>query len=292
MIKHVKRYLIAYTQDDGTDWDQHLTAAEIAFNNSRQTSTGITPFFLNYGRHPHLPLQTALRDIGSSPNPAAVATVQELHDHIEQAKAHLARAQETQKKFADRYRTAVQYNVGDRVFLRLSSSEQRSASLKNKYIGPLDVTAVPSPVNVQLALPPGIHPSTHNVFHVDRLKKYQASPDQFPTRSQNLRPEPDIIDGVAMYEVEDILGERTQTTIVRRRRRSEKQYLVKWKGYTTEEATWEPARAVKAPDVLKRYKDRQREQDDNQSEPTAPQDHNHQDDAKYDSDDDEQDSVD
>ena len=43
MIKHLKRYLIAYTQDDSADWDRHLTAAEIAFNNSRQTSTGFTP---------------------------------------------------------------------------------------------------------------------------------------------------------------------------------------------------------------------------------------------------------
>ena len=293
MVKHLKRYLIAYTQDDGTDWDQHLTAAEIAFNNSRQASTGFAPFFLNYGRHPHLPLQTALRDIGSSPNPAAVATVQELHDHVERARAHLIRAQEAQKQFADRHRTAVQYNVGDRVFLRLSSSEQRSASLKNKYIGPLDVIAVPSTVNVQLALPPGVHPNTHNIFHVDRLKKYQASPDQFPTRAQNLRPGPDVIDGVEMYEVEDILGERIRTTTVRRRRRSEKQYLVKWKGYTTEEATWEPARAVNAPDVLRRYKARQQEPDDSDQEPDAPHDdHHQQDEAEHNSDDDEQDSVD
>ena len=270
MIKHVKRYLVAYTQDDSADWDRHLTAAEIAFNNSRQTSTGFTPFFLNYGRHPHLPLQTAMRDIGSSPNPAAVATVQELYDHIERAKAHLSQAQEAQKKFADRHRRPVQYNVGDRVFLRLSSSEQRSASLSNRYIGPLDVIAVPSAVNVQLALPAGVHPSTHDVFHVDRLKKYQASPAQFPTRVQSLRPGPDVIDGVEMYEVEDILGERIQRRTVSGRRRTEKQYLVKWKGYTTAEASWEPARAVDAPDILRRYKDRQHDQDDDSQELNQP----------------------
>ena len=239
MIKHLKRYLIAYTQDDNTTWDQHLTAAEIAFNNSRQTSTGFTPFFLNYGSHPHLPLQTAMRDLGVSPNPAAATTIEELHDHLERAKVHLRKAQEAQKEFADRHRTPVSYAVGDRVFLRLSSSEQRSAALKNKYIGPLDVIAVPSAVNVQVALPAGIHPSTHDVFHVDRLKKYQASPDRFPARVQNLRPGPDVIDGVEMYEVEDILGERTKRRTVRGRRQTEKQYLVKWKGYDTTEATWE-----------------------------------------------------
>jgi hypothetical protein len=233
-----------------------------------------------------------MRDVGSSLNPAAVATVQELYDHIERAKAHLSQAQEAQKKFADRHRRPVQYNVGDRVFLRLSSSEQRSASLGNRYIGPLDVIAVPSAVNVQLALPAGVHPSTHDVFHVDRLKKYQASPDQFPTRVQSLRPGPDVIDGVEMYEVEDILGERIQRRTANGRRRTEKQYLVKWKGYTTAEASWEPARAVDAPDILRRYKDRQHDQDDDSQEPSSPEGQSQQDEAKYDSEDDEQDSVD
>jgi Chromo (CHRromatin Organisation MOdifier) domain len=152
------------------------------------------------------------------------------------------------------------------VFLRLSSSEQRSASLKNKYIGPLDVIAVPSAVNVQLALPAGVHPSTHNVFHVDRLKKYQASPNRFPARVQNLRPGPDVIDGVEMYEVEDIIGERTKRRTVRARRRTEKQYLVKWKGYGTAEASWEPARAVDAPQILERYRLRQQDRDDNKED--------------------------
>jgi hypothetical protein len=294
MIKHLKRYLIAYTQDDGEDWDHHLSAAEIAFNNSRQSSTGFTPFFLNYGRHPHLPLQTAMRDIGSSPNPAAAATVQELYDHIERAKTHLHRAQETQKKFADRHRRPVTYAVGDRVFLRLSSSEQRSASLNNRYIGPLDVIAVPSAVNVQLALPAGVHPGTHDIFHVDRLKKYQASSDQFPTRVQNLRPGPAVIDGVEMYEVEDILGERIKRRTINGRRRAEKQYLVKWKGYSSVEASWEPTRAIDAPEVLKRYKQRQQgqEPDDDVREPSDPEERSQQEETKDDSDNDQQDSVD
>ena len=217
-----------------------------------------------------------MRDLGVSSNPAAATTIEDLHGHLERAKDHLLKAQEAQKEFADRHRTPVSYAVGDQVFLRLSSSEQRSAALKNKYIGPLDVIAVPSAVNVQLALPAGVHPSTHDVFHVDRLKKYQASPDRFPARVQNLRPGPDVIDGVEMYEVEDILGERTKRRTIRGRRQTEKQYLVKWKGYGTAEASWEPARAVDAPQVLEAYKLRQQEQDA----------------AKDDSDSDEQDSVD
>ena len=266
MVKHLKRYLTSYCQDDNQDWDQHLTAAEIAFNNSRQASTGFTPFFLNYGRHPHLPLQTAMRDLVRSPNPAAAATVEELHRHIEKAKVHLQRAQEAQKRFADRRRTSVTYEVGDRAFLRLPRSELAPA-LKNRYTGPFDVIAVPSAVNVQLALPPGLHRSMHDVFHVDRLKKYQPSPELFPTRVQNLRPAPDVVDGVEMWEVEDILAERRRQVTIRRRRKAVTEYLIKWKGYNTAEATWEPAEALEeAPDVLARYQQRKQEQDEEEED--------------------------
>jgi hypothetical protein len=48
--------LRAYVNYHRDDWDQHLVAAEIAHNNSQQASTGFSPYFLNYGQHPHLPL--------------------------------------------------------------------------------------------------------------------------------------------------------------------------------------------------------------------------------------------
>jgi RNase H-like domain found in reverse transcriptase/Reverse transcriptase (RNA-dependent DNA polymerase)/Integrase zinc binding domain/Chromo (CHRromatin Organisation MOdifier) domain/Retroviral aspartyl protease len=264
LIKRLKRYLVAYTQENKENWDEHLTAAEIAINNSVQTSTGYTPFFLNYGYHPHLPLNTAMRDIGICDNPAAVKTVQELYEHINKAKIHLQQAQESQKKFADRKRTDASYAVGERAFLRVPRSEV-SSSLRNKYIGPLDVIAVPSAVTVRLALPPGVHRSTHDIFHVDRLKKYQpASPEQFPTRVQDHRPGPYVVDGVDMYEVEDILAERRIQRRDHGRRRTITQYLVKWSGYSTAEATWEPAEALRnAPDVLRRYKERRKEEEGN-----------------------------
>jgi hypothetical protein len=273
VIKLLKRYLIAYAQDHGKDWDQHLTAAEIAINNSMHASTGFTPFFLNYGSHPHLPLNTAMRDVGLCDNPAAAKTVEQLYEDIEAAKTHLQRAQEAQKKFADRRRIQVPYKVGDRVFLRLPPSEM-SAPLRNKYIGPLDVIAVPSAVTVKLALPASVHRSTHDVFHVDRLKKYQpASPDRFPTRVQHQRPPPDIIDGVEMYEVEDILAEKKVQWSDHGKRRTTTKYLVKWKGYDSAESTWEPAEALRsAREVVRRYKSRIREDEAEEAECEEPND--------------------
>jgi hypothetical protein len=269
MVKQLKRYLTSYSQDRPEEWDQHLTAAEIAINNSVQTSTGFTPFFLNYGRHPHLPLTTAMRDVGICNNPAAAETVEQLHQDIERAKTHLRRAQQTQKEFADRRRQDVHYQVGDRVFLKVPRSYRPSRSILNKYIGPLDVVEVPSAVTVKLALPHGIHPSTYDVFHVDRIKKYQsADPDRFPTRVQNQRPAPDIVDGVEMYEVEDILAERRAPSRGKgpRSRGGNLQYLVKWTGYSTAEATWEDVSALRgAPDVVARYQERKKQEEQEQA---------------------------
>ena len=48
--------LRACVSDRQDDWDEHLTAIEIAYNNSEQASTGFTPFYLNSGQHPTFPL--------------------------------------------------------------------------------------------------------------------------------------------------------------------------------------------------------------------------------------------
>ncbi len=38
-----------------SDWDKHLPLVEFAINNAYQASVKETPFFLNYGQHPHTP---------------------------------------------------------------------------------------------------------------------------------------------------------------------------------------------------------------------------------------------
>jgi len=45
-LEQMLRNYVNYRQND---WDQHLAAAEFAYNNSKQASTGMTPFFLLTG---------------------------------------------------------------------------------------------------------------------------------------------------------------------------------------------------------------------------------------------------
>ena len=49
-------YLRNFTRSSQDQCDELLAMAEFAMNNSKNSSTNETPFYLNYGRHPRSPL--------------------------------------------------------------------------------------------------------------------------------------------------------------------------------------------------------------------------------------------
>ena len=50
----MEAYLRAFVNEEQNDWAHLLPMAEFAYNNSKNTSTGHTPFELNYGYHPRI----------------------------------------------------------------------------------------------------------------------------------------------------------------------------------------------------------------------------------------------
>ena len=84
-----------YVDKKQNDWDQHLTMVEIAYNNSKQASTGFSPFFLNSGQHPTLPLSTpSLAPSDPPTNASAEQLLQQLTQSLEEAMTNVQRAQE------------------------------------------------------------------------------------------------------------------------------------------------------------------------------------------------------
>ena len=104
-----------------------------------------------------------------------------------------------------------------------------------------------SDVAYQLALPP--HWKIHNVFHASLLTPYHETEIHGPNY---LKPPPDVIDGEPKWEVEEITGVRMFG------RRQEKQYWVRWKGYTTAHDSWEPTMSVHAPKLVEEFHKKQR----------------------------------
>jgi transposase InsO family protein len=55
----LEEYLRSYVSPLHDNWDQYLPMAEFAINNSKQASTGMSPFEMMYGEAPYMPLGLA-----------------------------------------------------------------------------------------------------------------------------------------------------------------------------------------------------------------------------------------
>jgi hypothetical protein len=241
--------LRAYVSDRQDDWDEHLVTAEMAYNNSVQASTGFTPYYLNSGQHPTLPMSASLPISSSSPsvvnppdNPAAASLVSHLYTDLDKARTNLIAAQERQAKYADEGRREETFKVGDRVWLSTTHMVQtgKTPKLSARYTGPFPVCQVVSPSAYKLSLPRSLR--IHPVFHISRLRRHMDSVSQFPLREQDVRPPPDLLEsGEEAWEVERVVDKREK----RVGRRKQTEYLVLWKGYPEWEKTWEPASNLK-----------------------------------------------
>ena len=232
--------LRAYVDYSQRDWDTHLLAAEIAFNNSVHASTGFTPFYLNSGQHFRLPMDAAVQAAQQAANPTSAQRIEQLARDLQRAKDNLLLAQQRQAKYADRSRRAATFQVGEQVLLSTEhlalASAGQTPKLLAKYIGPFRVVRVVSDVSYELALPPSLR--IHPTFHISKLRRYQDGSAAFPHRPSLQRPPPDVMpDGEEEWEVERVVDVRTR----RFGRSSRKEYLVLWKGYPDHEKSWEPA---------------------------------------------------
>ena len=158
------------------NWDTLLPAAEFSYNNSKQKPTQETPFFLNYGMHPVTP--PPLDRIVNVPIDTDVAATTDFLKTIKKANesacAHITTAQRQQKKGYDGLREEYSFKVGDLIKLSTKNSpiiEKGPAyKLKLRYVGPLEVLKVVSPVAYRITLPENRR--IHNVIHISRLRPW------------------------------------------------------------------------------------------------------------------------
>jgi hypothetical protein len=226
-----------------SDWDEHLAAAELAFNNSKNETTGFTPFYMVYGREARMPIDVALAPLTkAADNPTAVEATTRWREALQQAADNTAQQQRRQKKYADKSRRELRFAVGDRVLLstehlKLIGERKRARKLAERYIGPYRVKRVINANAYELELPASL--KIHPVINISHLKEYRDGVQAFPDRPVRLtRPEPEALDdnGAPEWLVDRLLDHRK----IKRGARSIDQYLVEWKGYPISEATWEP----------------------------------------------------
>jgi hypothetical protein len=235
-----------------TDWDEHLSIAELAVNNAQQASTGFSPFYLNYGKEVELPLDRAIAELRPTNNPEAAARIRRLHADLARAHENLERAQQRQAHYANQHRRDVTFKVGDQVLLstehlKMLGSERRTPKFTFRYLGPFKVKRVVNANSYELDLPPTMQ--IHPTLNIDRLKPYRDGRLAFPDRplpENRPPPEATLENGAAVYKVESILAKMGAGARAK--------YLVKWLGYPTWESTWEPAASLRnAADAVAEY---------------------------------------
>lgn len=253
-LEEMLRSFVSY---DMRNWDTLLPALEFAYNDSKQESTRLTPFYANYGYHPSSPLGL-LSQASRSACPAAGDYLARIAEAATLAKDLLAKAQQRQAAYYNQRRRPASFKVGDQVLLsaeafRLYPERDRPKDkLKALWSGPFPITEVISPLAYRLSLPKGSR--AHDVISVQYLKPYVA---QSPSSKRRVGPpEPAPLfyatDGGAQWEVHSIVKERiadgsTDTPV------GEPEYLVRWKGFPASQSTYEPLANVGHTDAFKAY---------------------------------------
>ncbi|PKA62512.1 RNA-directed DNA polymerase like [Apostasia shenzhenica] len=102
--------------------------------------------------------------------------VDETAEKIRLIRERIKVAQDRQKKYFDLKHRVIQFEVGDHVFLKVSSMRGvirfgLNGKLRPRFIGPFEIIEKVGKVAYRLALPPKLA-SVHDIFHVSSLRKY------------------------------------------------------------------------------------------------------------------------
>ncbi|KAL0337561.1 UNVERIFIED_CONTAM: Retrovirus-related Pol polyprotein from transposon [Sesamum calycinum] len=214
------------------NWDDHLPLMEFAYNNSFHSSIGMFPYEALYGRKCRSPICWDIEGLRQLEGPELV---QQTVDKIQTIKKCLKAAQDRQKSYAHKHRKEMEYEVGEKVFLKVSPWRGilrfgKQGKLSPRYIGPYEILERVGPLAYRLALPAELS-QIHDVFHVSMLRRYQSDPSHIL-----LEPEIEVSEGLTYVEEPIEILDRS---IKKLRNKEIPMVKVRWSNHSPREATWE-----------------------------------------------------
>nr|GEV85833.1 putative reverse transcriptase domain, ribonuclease H-like domain, aspartic peptidase domain protein [Tanacetum cinerariifolium] len=171
-IQTLEDMLRGYVINFGGRWDRHLPLVEFAYNNSYHASIKVASFEALYEGKCRSPV--CWSEVGDS-QLTGPELIRETTEKIVQIKNRLLTARRRQKSYTDVRRRPLEFNVRDKVMLKVLPWKgvirfRKHGKLSPRYIGPFNVLERVGPVAYKLELPRELQ-GIHNTFHVSNLKK-------------------------------------------------------------------------------------------------------------------------
>jgi hypothetical protein len=160
---------------------------------------------------------------------------------IAKARENLRIAQSHQKSYADKRRRALEFDVGDHVYLNVSPIRGTHrfwvrGKLTPRYIGPYPILNRIGTVAYKLKLPERLV-DVHDVFHVSQLIKcFRVPEEQVVSDTLDLRD--DLRYQEVPIKILDTMIEKTRMKVINL-------YKVQWSRQSKAEVTWEKEDAIR-----------------------------------------------
>ncbi|GJY41495.1 putative nucleotidyltransferase, ribonuclease H [Tanacetum coccineum] len=174
-IQTLEDMLRACAIDFGKGWVNHLPLVEFSYNNSYHASIKAAPFEALYGRKCRSPVCWA--EVGEV-QLTGPEIVQETTEKIVQIKQRMQAARDRQKSYADLKRKPMEFQVGDKVMLKVSPWKGvvhfgKWEKLNPRYVGPFKVLEKVRSIAYKLELPQELSMELVEIMdhEVKRLKR-------------------------------------------------------------------------------------------------------------------------
>jgi transposase InsO family protein len=238
----LEHYLRCYANHQQDDWVSLLPCAEFAYNATKHSSTGMSPFRALYGYEPSLD-GNVVDDVPGGEVPTGARRAEEVIQLRKTLTENLRRAIDSQAKWYNKKHTPREFAKGAWVLLSTKNLKlaRPCRKMSERYIGPFLITDIIGRQAYKLDLPPQV--KTHPVFHVSVLEPYFPRDGEDPSTHD---PPVVLPDGTEEWEIEKIVDDRT--------RYGKTEYRCRWKSWDAAYDTWQREEDLKnCREVLDEY---------------------------------------
>jgi hypothetical protein len=250
----VEQFLRCYLNYRQDNWVPLLPIAQLAYNTSIHSATGMTPFMANHGFEANTDGMPRPITPESEDAKERIRIQQNIHDQLKHDAEFLHTRMD--KHYNKKHSTPPTFREGEVVWLLRKNvkSQRPSKKLDHVKIGPYPIEKQTGPVNYRLKLPDTMR--IHPVFHVALLEKapQNAQPKGYDAQTYG-EGDPEE------WEVKKVKSHEWRNGKI--------YYLIQWSGNDEKgkpyEDTWEPEENL-SPETLEGY------QSQTPSTPTATKD--------------------